>query len=343
MKIEFVKKKLKASFLDPTKNFELNTHEIERRRDPLTKRWCRINVRRIKRPKQIIKSRNEIEKIIRVTKSKCDFCPENIEKRTPKFTKDLVPEGRIRVRNFVLFPNLFPFDDYHAIGVLTRSHFFPLNKFGSEIWKDCIIGCIKFFEILREKGKKVMYPSINFNYLQPSGASIVHPHVQVIVTKKPTFYLDEILKGCHKYFLRNNSNYWNDLVKIEKQKRERYIGKIGSTEWLCSFAPMLNNEVIGITKKSCILDLTRDEIKCLAEGISKILKGYSSLGIESVNATVYSTMNDTKYFRCFVRIVSRKNMTPYYCNDRGFMEELHEEPVIETLPEDLVSHLKSEF
>jgi galactose-1-phosphate uridylyltransferase len=343
MKIEFIKETLRASFLDPTKNFELDIHEIERRKDPLTKKWCRINVRRAKRPKQIIKSKSDIEKIIRATRSKCDFCPENIEKRTPRFIKDLVPEGRIRVRNFVLFPNLFPFDGYHAIGVLTKNHFLPLNKFEPKIWEDCIIGCIKFFKILKEKDKKAIFPSINFNYLQPSGASIIHPHVQIIITKKPTFYLDKILKNCRRYFLRNHSNYWDDLVKIEKRKKERYVGKIGSTEWLCSFAPMLNNEVIGITKKSRILDLTEHEIKCIAEGISRILKAYSSLGIESVNATIYSTMNDAKYFRCIVRIVSRKNITPYYCNDRGFMEGLHEEPVIETLPEDLAFHLKSKF
>ncbi len=113
-KIEFEKRIQKARLRSPLQDFKLVTQSIEVRKDPLTGRRCRINIERAKRPKQAPQT-TEFGNIIERSKAKCFFCLENIEKSTPMF-----PEGfpdRIKVGDACVFPNLFPFGGFHAVGV----------------------------------------------------------------------------------------------------------------------------------------------------------------------------------------------------------------------------------
>jgi len=215
-KIEFVKEIIKSEFLNPMKDFKFDSQTIERRIDPLTGDKCRINIQRTKRCKQFeMPEKKDVVK-------KCYFCPENIEKTTPKYLPSLVPEGRIRVNDFVLFPNLFPFGKYHPVGVLGKKHFRELNEFLPNIWKDCIEGCIRFFNMIKEKDPKVRFPSINMNYSPFAGASIIHPHVQVVVDELPSEMTDKYFRKSWKYFDDNKSNFWQDLIN---QDKERFIGE----------------------------------------------------------------------------------------------------------------------
>jgi len=336
--IDFVKEIIKTEFLNPLKDFQMDSQIIERRTDPLTGDKCRINIQRSRRPKQ-----TEIPENKDVGK-KCYFCPKNIDETTPKFSPQLVPEGRIREKDFVLFPNLFPFGKYHTVGALGEKHSLELNEFTPEIWKNCLRGCIKFFNIVNEKDPKVRFPSLNMNYSPFAGASIEHPHVQVVVDELPSEMTDKYFRKSWDYFDKKKSNFWQDLIT---QDKERFIGESDSMIWLTKFCPMCNDEIVGIMKgiTSSFLEMNEKQIEDLSDGISRIFKGLYERGIRGINLAIYSAPFNEHlghFFSLNVRIVSRPSGKAY-TSDRGFSEILHEEPIISTIPEDLAKDLRKFF
>ena len=340
--IEFKKETIKSKILNPKKKFEEEIQTIERRIDPLTNEVCRLNVERATRPHQTEKV--DLKELIEKSKKNCPFCPKNIERMTARFPPEVVKEGRLKLNEFVLFPNLYSFGKYHAIGVLTSKHYLELKDFKRKMWENCFSTVIKFFKLIRKKDKKTSYPLVNFNYLPPAGASILHPHVQILLTKKSTPYLRKLIKNGSIYYKKFKRNYWKDLVKTEKKIKERYIGKTSSIEWVASFAPTLNHEILGITKKSCFTKLNEKERKDLSDGLVRVLKAYYKMGIRAVNFTIYSAPigSDVKFFSVFLRIASRSSGS-FWTSDRAFMEEMHNEYVLVSLPEKTASFVKKFF
>jgi len=91
--INFLKKVNKTRFHNPMKNFELDEVASEKRYDPLTGKMVRIFPFR-----QIGFPRHDWIPFVEESKKRfCPFCPEVIEKTTPRFPEDLVPEGKVRV------------------------------------------------------------------------------------------------------------------------------------------------------------------------------------------------------------------------------------------------------
>ena len=194
-KIEFKRVFRSAKIHSPLDNFDLVEQKIEFRKDPLTDHYSRINKLRAERVKQASLPNESYEEnlqsVIENSSKKCFFCPENVEKSTPRFPKELGLGDRIRKGTFTLFPNLFVFSQYHAVGTLGEQHFTQLQEFTAEIWQDAFEGSIEYFKAVNKFDNKVKYPSFNFNYLPPSASSIVHPHVQIIQDVKPTKYIPD--------------------------------------------------------------------------------------------------------------------------------------------------------
>jgi len=340
--IRFEKKKLTIKLKDPFLGFKVHEQEIELRKDPLTGRTCRINVERSKRPHQIEKVRKGLEGLIRESKKKCPFCEDNILKSTPKFVDF---KERFFKGESVLFPNLYPFGLFHATVVFTaKKHFLKLNEISQRLWFDSLRNAIDFLKLANERKRRFRYPNVSFNYLPPAGASIVHPHFQVVLDMKPTSFCDLILKKSLAYYKRFNSNFWRDLVREEKRKKERFIGKLGNLNWIANFAPIKSGQISGILdrKISSITALGKKELKGLAEGISGILKRVWVSGVRSMNLSILSGPigeNISDFFTLHVTIIPRPNLFPY-ASDMGFMEILHQEPVIDVLPEDVAKSLR---
>jgi len=347
--INFVKKCYRTIPIhNPLHNFELNSQNIEVRKDPLTGRESRINIERATRPKQVDNNLIDIRRFLQESTKDCPFCQDNIEVSTPKFQEDLINSGRIRLGQFTLFPNLYPFNKYHAVGILTEDHFTDITAIKSENYQDCFRICNDFFFKVNAKDPDYIYPLISLNFLQPSGASFVHPHVQILIDSKPFEETGLLVDKCLRYYKKKSSNYWEDLIKSEQELGLRYIGDSGCVKWIASFAPRSNNEVIGIikSKTSCLTELNNNEIADLGEGLSKIFVGLSSLGLQSFNMNAYSgplKREITEYFLINLRIISRPNLRNMYTSDKGFMEILQEEPIISSVPEETSKKLKAFF
>jgi galactose-1-phosphate uridylyltransferase len=325
-----------SKFLSPSKDLEEQI--IEYRRDGLTKIGCRINIKRAQRVKQ---ARQEVDfsELIQKSSQGCFFCPENIEKATPKFLPEIIPEGRIVLGETTVFPNLFPFAEHHAVAAICKKHFLDLNEFTQKQIEDALAASLDYFKRI----KKAKYFYINWNHLPPSGASIVHPHLQLLADNKPTYLLELYLRASAAYYKKYGENYWLKLIKNEEELGKRFIARTGSIAWLAAYAPLGNNEVIAIFEDaSSIMDLEH-HISHFAKGLKKILAAYSNLGVRSFTLTTYSAPEKASNFCLNARLVSRPSPQRYYTSDSGFMETLHHERVAEHLPEKLAEYIRKFF
>jgi len=339
--IKFEKRIVKSKFRSPRKNFGIDEQEIEFRKDPLTGRWCRININRVKRFRNIKKD-GFLKEMIKESKVNCPFCEENIDRTTSKF----IETDRLKLGDSIIFPNLFPYSKNHGVVVLSvKKHYLHLNEISSKLLFDSLKNSINFFKFIYSKDKKSKYPSINFNFMPPAAASIFHPHFQVILDDKPTYFTNLLIKKSLVYYKRYGSNFWFDLIKAERKNKERFIGKNGDFYWIADFSPIKNNQVSGIISKkiSCIVDLKDRNVKDLANGLSKIFKKLWIKGVRSLNMVIFSgpiNIDISNYFVVNLKIISRPALTHRYNSDIGFMELLHQESVVETLPEDVTKTLK---
>lgn len=326
----------KSLLKNPLKKFREDVQEVEYRQDPLTGAWTRLNIDRAKRPHQAPSKPMKI-----AAKKDCLFCEKHIDGGTPKFSKAVVPEGRIKSGDFVLFPNLFPFAAHHAVGILTKKHNARLGEITTEMWADALSGTISWFKKVYDFDSRMRFASINMNYMMPAAASVIHPHMQATVDKFPTNQTNLIYRKSWEYLDATQSNFWNDLCK-EDHKRKIFNSR--NISWHASFAPKAANEVTGILKgKSGFFDLTPKNIEELASGLSKIFRALEKLGVRSANmALIASPLNEnlSHFFNMHVAIISRPETKELYTADRGFMEVLHRESVVSYIPEDFAQNMK---
>lgn len=343
--INFKKELIEVKFLNPFLGFKLDTQPIEFRKDPLLNDWCRINLKRTERLKQLKRKKEiNIKEIIESSKDNCFFCKNNIEKSTPLFQRNLIPEGRLKRNQAYLFPNLFPFGKHHAVAIFSGKHYLSLNEFSPELIENCLKLVVEYIKRIRKIDPKAKYCSINWNHLFPAGASILHPHLQVLIDEKPSNRLKRLIKASKKFYEKNKLNYWNCLIKAEKSKNERFINDSSFLCWIASYAPQGNNEIEGIfLNASNILEINDSGFMELCDGLSRILKYYHRIGIKSFNMSIFSGPLNKKlnYFNLNLKIISRPCLELIYTNDSGFMERIHYEPIIETKPEALAKELKN--
>jgi len=341
---EFKKKVIKFIILAPETGFRSEEQVIELREDPLTGRRCRINMLRSVRKKQAAKLKHKPRRIR--TKTECPFCAGNIERETPQFHQDIIETGRLKLGNTTVFPNRYSFSEHHAIAVMTREHVVPMDRLDGKDIQDALTISVQCLRLVDEKSSQGLYGWINWNYMPPSGASIIHPHLQVLADKNPSVALEQILQKGLEYYRLNSVNYWLKLIEVEKRAEERFIGEDGHTVWLSSYAPFGNNEVIALQPSiSSLGEMKEEHINSLAEGVKRLLLGYSKLGVDSFNMSTYSNRlrESSSNFTVQFKFITRPKFTHYYTNDRGFMEVLQSEPVIERKPEDTADQLKPLF
>src|SRR4030043_453366 len=129
MEIKFERFHLQADLLSPLKEFEAGSVPTEVRIDPLTKRRSRIITWGLPP-----KGKFGFSQLMAESKE-CFFCPEHVLSKTPRFPKEIIPEGRISMGKAVGFPNLSPVGTYGSVVVLCREHFLHLNQFTPEIYE----------------------------------------------------------------------------------------------------------------------------------------------------------------------------------------------------------------
>jgi UDPglucose--hexose-1-phosphate uridylyltransferase len=292
---------------------------LQWREEHLTGLRCKISPGRLKRGL-------DAKYVAPAGQEGCPFCRDRILDETPVFRNG----ERIRVGESVTFPNLFPFAAWHTVTVITRDHL--VDRFTSRQVRDALTGQMRSLEGVEG------YPSINWNYLPSAGASIAHPHLQGLVDARPTVLAEAYLLGSTRYRVRTGHSYWGDLVDREKNS-ERYLFGDEIT-WLASAVPLGEREVRGVLPIASLQDF-EPYIDEFADGIIRILEYYREMGTHSFNMSLFFDSHSSDgSFRAFCSMISRINPNAASLADTAFMERLHLEPVILTLPEELGSKFR---
>jgi len=320
---------------------------IEFRVDPLTKQQTRINPARATRPKQG-ETDSTFESVIKSSQERCPFCPDKIFEKVPKFSIPIssATDGRIVKGQSVLFPNLNPFGQNHAVGVISDAHFLDIEQFTAPLLSDTINASQTYISAVAASQPADKYPVFVWNYLPPSAGSIIHPHIQILVEDQPVPELQKHLNKTEEYFKTHKRNYYSDLVAAEVKNGERYIGGNSSVHVFTSFAPRGFNEVQFVFPGvSSFTSLNKKQVDDFAEALVKILAGYKSVGVGSFNLASYSAgVNENREdYWLLIKLFSRPFPKGVYTNDTGPMERMYDSFVIDSPPEILASNLRPFF
>jgi UDPglucose--hexose-1-phosphate uridylyltransferase len=346
--IQFNMSESTLKILNPFHNFSEDVHTVQVRRDPLLGDTSVYN-RSLKDKVKFFFGDSDpelIKNLVKDSAKTCIFCGDRIEKNTPQYPSDLVPEGRVRIGEATLFPNLFPIGSYHSVISLSTAHFLKLSEFNPELIENGLNAAQTFVNLVYRRDHLALFVAVNANYLFPAGATFVHPHLQMLITSIAYSYHERLIEACHSYYRKHGSFYYDDLVREEKKIGERYVGQKGRWHWITSFSPMGINEVIAINEsESDFGNLSITDLRDLSQGISKILTFYESIGHLSFNYSLLSARGSVQGegFRCILKMITRQNLYPNYRNDDYFLQKILHSELIINLPEELASKLREYF
>jgi UDPglucose--hexose-1-phosphate uridylyltransferase len=282
---------------------------------------CRISPDRLKR---------QIDQSLYIPQNHdaCPFCHDSVMTVTPTF-----PDGnRILRGESVTFPNLFPFGEGHVVTVMTHEH--SVIAFSQKQLVDSLLSQIEALCMVDG------YPSINWNFLPSAGASLIHPHMQGLSDSCPS-HVVEIYNAANKsYQSKHGKNYW-DAVRDQEICSDRYLFG-DEILWSAHAVPIGEREIRGLLPISS-LDELESYTDLVTRGILEIISLYRELGTHAFNMSLFFDKSaKDNGFRAFCSIISRINPNPSSTSDSAFMERLHLEPVIMTLPEELGKFYKKE-
>jgi galactose-1-phosphate uridylyltransferase len=344
--IYFKKFEEKSVLLNPLKDFEIDSQTIEYREDPLSGFTSFIRTGRAFWAGIYKTDEALLQKLVEETRGKCFFCPEKVSTSTPKFPSDFIPEGRLTIGEATLFPNLFAHKQYSAIIAITQKHYLKLNEFEPGL----LINAFKLADLYIRRANEmsgVEYAEIGGNYLYPSGASIVHPHLQIIVSHGPHSLIKVCREKGKSHYRKYSRNFWEELIDKEKKLGERYLGNIGSTEWFVPFAPIREDEVDAVVRgKSHFLEFDDHDWESLAQGISRVLKAYYDKGFSCFNYAIYSGplgKKLSKYFWAGIKIISRSSVQTYPVCDSWYSSSILLDGFVVEPPEEIAKQLRSYF
>jgi UDPglucose--hexose-1-phosphate uridylyltransferase len=332
--------------LNPFKHFEKEVQRVQMRRDPLLGTGSVYNPALRGKAGVFFGAIDWplIEGLARESAETCIFCPKNIA-RTARYPQDLVPDGRLTAGEAVLFPNLFALGKYHAVVTVCQAHFLKLSEFEPTLIANAFRAIQQFAKLVYRHDAAASFVTVNANYLFPAGASVMHPHLQVLVTAQPYTYHGLLLDACRDYFQRNSSRYHLDLIYEERRIGARYIAQTGPWHWLCAYSPTGSNEILAAHEDACDFALLSElELQALADGLYRVLCLYEALGHLSFNWSLFSVRTPSDPGQsCLLKIVNRQNPYPNYRNDDYFMQKLLQAELILRLPEELAQEAKAHF
>jgi len=272
----------------------------ELRRDPIVGRWIIVNSAHPTKPEHY-----ECETHTHIQNSNdCPFCygnemvsPHEIESIRDMHTPPNTPGWQVRVVS-----NKYPalriegdlgrtglgIYDYsngvgaHEVLIETPYHGKDIpDLLDEEVEKFISMYCRRSIDLAKDKRFK--YVMIFKNYGPAAGASVEHPHSQIIALPMvPKNVLEEI-SGAEKYFEFRERCVFCDMVRQELQEKERIVAENGQYLAFCPFVSRFPFEIwiIPKTHHSQFAFLSPEEIKPLAtilkETIGKIKKVFGNL------------------------------------------------------------------
>ncbi len=159
--------------------------------------------------------------------------------------------------------------------------------------------------------KSVQYIQIFHNHGKASGASITHPHSQIVAIPVLDPDRTKSLHGAEEYYRQHKQNVFDVILNFELENKERIVFENDDFVVLCPFASRAAFEMTIFPKRQnpYFERITNDEKHAVAEALQiALLALYEGLGNPAYNFYIHTAPCDGKdyqRYRWHIEIVPR--------------------------------------
>lgn len=340
MTISFRTEEEYFTFHDPMQAGKLIDRKTEIRFDPLTGETSRI----IHDPGAPFMPPDYTEAAGKTGGQSCPFCPENVEGSTPMFPEKLVASGRMKVGEAIAFPNLFPYSKHNAVVRICNQHYVRLAEFTSSMLLDAFTAAHAYLQAVVQSDPNTTHISINWNYLPPSGGSILHPHIHVLGSEQLTRYEALNRDYAQQFMDRNGQNYYSALLETEQKLQERWVGEKGDMQWIHAFAPKGHNDFIGVLESvNCFAELKEQHWEALVDSLLCFFRYFEQAGLASFNMAVFIPVNRNPAHQVHLRLIPRITIGALGTSDMNVLNYVHGEYLSLERPEHAAKEAAKHF
>lgn len=253
----------------------------ELRKDPVVGRWVIISAERGRRPSDFALEPT------RPKLTSCVFCPGFEDRTPPEILAGRPPGARPNTSGWTyrVVPNKFPalriegeleqsgegpFDRMTGVGahevvIESPRHDGTLATMPAEALADVLLAFRERMLDLK-KDARFDYILIFKNHGEAAGASLEHPHSQLIATPIIPIMVSEELNGAAQYYGMKERCVWCDILREERRGRRRLILDSDGFVALAPFAPRFPFEtwVLPARHRSAYEESGVDELRALA-------------------------------------------------------------------------------
>lgn len=170
-----------------------------------------------------------------------------------------------------------PFNTYDGVGAhdlfVFRDHDKQLADFSNSEMLAVVRAYKKHFKEVADQncGK---YTMIFNNYGKESGASLYHPHTQIMAMPILPPHVSRLLYGAKRFYQDNNKKVFNVMIDWEKSEKKRIIYENELFVAFCPFASRFPYQILIFPKvgDAHFDQITEEGEKCFAEAVSAVLK-----------------------------------------------------------------------
>jgi UDPglucose--hexose-1-phosphate uridylyltransferase len=281
----------------------------EFRKDPVVGRWVIISTERARRPSDFG------PEPVRPKGASCVFCPGNEDKTPPEVLAGRPAETAPNSPGWTyrVVPNKFPalriegalepsgegvYDRMNGVGahevvIETPRHDGSLATMSEDAVTDVLLAFRERMLDLK-KDSRFEYILIFKNHGEAAGASLEHPHSQLIATPIIPIMVTEELEGAARHYDRKYRCVWCDIVHQDRDSRRLVTARDGYVV-LAPFAPRFPFEtwILPEHHASAFEDSGYEELQALARVLRDFLGRLNSV----LNTPPYNFMLHTAPLR----------------------------------------------
>ena len=261
----------------------------ELRKDPVVGRWVIIATERARRPSDFV------TEPVRPRASACAFCEGHEQQTPPEILAGRPPDGRPNGPGWTyrVVPNKFPalriegelepsgeglFDRMNGVGahevvIETPRHDASLAGLSVDAVADVLFAFRERMLDLK-KDPRFAYVLVFKNHGEAAGASLEHPHSQLIATPIIPIMVSEELAASAQYYGLKERCVWCDMVRQERRAGVRMILEAQGFVAVAPFAPRFPFEtwILPWRHRAAFEDSTEEELRGVAGILGEFLR-----------------------------------------------------------------------
>ena len=261
----------------------------ELRKDPVVGRWVIIATERARRPSDFT------AEPVRPRQTACAFCEGHEHQTPPEILAGRPPDGRPNGPGWTyrVVPNKYPalriegelepageglFDRMNGVGahevvIETPHHAASLAGLSVDTVTDVLCAFRERMLDLK-KDPRFAYVLVFKNHGEAAGASLEHPHSQLIATPIIPIMVSEELAGSAQYYDLKERCVWCDMVRQERRGGGRLIVESHDFAALAPFAPRFPFEtwILPTHHRAAFEESTEEELRGAATILGEVLR-----------------------------------------------------------------------